>query len=163
MATWPLSELDLALLRPMLVLSRDTGLPFLAPGQGKELPELHMDGRYLSALELSSLNLIGSRLVVLSACETGLGVTQPGAGILGFQYALTACHARAGMVSLWKVLDRETSEFMVDFYRRFLNQQDPKAGYLETIRKHCRSQDQPVHPYYWAAFSFLDLNYYSVV
>ena len=163
MAAWPLSELDLALLRPMLVLSRDLSLPSDSQGKGTDLPELHMEGRILSALELSSLNLIGSLLVVLSACETGLGITQPGAGILGFQYALTACHARAGMVSLWKVLDRETSEFMVDFYRKFLDQQDPKAGYLETIRMHCRSNDQLVHPYYWAAFSFLDLNYYSPV
>ena len=163
MAAWPLSELDLALLRPMLVLSKDTSSPSLSQGEGTDLPERPMEGRILSALELSSINLIGSLLVVLSACETGLGVTQPGAGILGFQYALTASCVRAGMVSLWKVLDRRTSEFMVDFYRTFLDQKDAKAGYLETVRKHCRQNDQRVHPYYWAAFSFLDLNYYYPV
>jgi CHAT domain-containing protein/tetratricopeptide (TPR) repeat protein len=163
MAAWPLSELDLALLRPMLVLSKDTSSPSLSKREGIDLSELPLEGRMLSALELSSLNLIGSLLVVLSACETGLGVTQPGAGILGFQYALTATCARAGMVSLWKVLDRETSEFMVDFYRTFLDQRNAKAGYLKTIRKHCRHNDERVHPYYWAAFSFLDLNYYYPV
>ncbi len=163
MAAWPLSELDLALLRPMLVLSRDNSLPFFVQGQGEELPEFHMDGRFLSALELSSLNLIGSMLVVLSACETGVGATQSGAGILGFQYALTACHVRAGIVSLWKVLDHETSKFMVEFYRRFLDQRDTKAGYLETVRKHCRHNGKRIHPYYWAAFTFLDLNYYYPV
>jgi CHAT domain-containing protein len=163
MAVWPLSQLDLALLRPNLVLSAEKNSTITPMDGEKKMPDTQMEGRILTALEISALNLIGCNLVVLSACDTGVGITLQGAGILGFQYALTVSSTRAGIVSLWKVLDQETSEFMVDFYRNFLDQRDPKAGYLETVRKHCRINHKRVHPYYWAAFSFLDLDYYHPV
>jgi CHAT domain-containing protein len=97
-------------------------------------------------------------VVVLSACETGVGVTEYGAGVLGFQYGLQGCFARAGLLSPWKVLDRETSAFMIDSYGSFVKQ-NLKAGYQATVRKHCRRDGKRVHPYYWAAFVLLEQEY----
>ncbi|CAN5663940.1 hypothetical protein BH18ACI4_BH18ACI4_06650 [soil metagenome] len=152
MGASPLTEVDKSLVHSMLVLSEDSN--------SGEDPD---NGAVMTALELASLNLIGCHVVVLSACETGAGVTEHGTGVLGFQYALQASFAKAGLLSLWKVLDRETSAFMIDFYRSFLDQQSVKAGYLATVRKHCRRDGQRVHPYYWAAFVLLDQEYYHPV
>jgi CHAT domain-containing protein len=148
MCASPFNELDDALLHSVVKLTEDSGV-IGDPA----------NGALLSALELASLNLFYG-VVVLSACETGAGVPERGAGVLGFQYALLASCARAGLLSLWKVLDKETSDFMIDFYRT-LPQQSVKECYLATVRKHCRRNGQPVHPYYWAAFVFLDQEYNS--
>ncbi|MGH9972142.1 MAG: CHAT domain-containing protein [Pyrinomonadaceae bacterium] len=147
MGAAPLTELDNALLHSTLILAEDL-----------ESDDDPANGSVLTALELASLNLTHCNVVVLSACETGAGVTEYGAGVLGFQYALQACFARAGLLSLWRVLDRETSAFMIDFYQSFLKH-NFKAGYQATVRKHCRRDGQRVHPYYWAAFVFLDQEY----
>jgi CHAT domain-containing protein/tetratricopeptide (TPR) repeat protein len=146
----PLNELDNTLLHSKVMLAEDSEA-IGDPARGAEL----------TALELASLNLAHG-LVVLSACETAAGVTEPGAGVLGFQYALMAACAQSGLLSLWKVLDQETSAFMIDFYRNFQDQQRAKAGYLAAVRKHCRQNGQRVHPYYWAAFIFLDQEYWSI-
>jgi CHAT domain-containing protein len=140
-----LSELDQALLRAELILSPQT--------------ESHEDpaaGRLLTGLELSSLDLIACRLAVLSACESGIGQPERGAGVLGFQYALLASFAHAGLVSLWSVPDRETSDLMDAFYRRLIaSNWEVRPTYLTTLRHACRRKGQPVHPYYWAAFVLL--------
>ena len=141
----PLSSLDQALLRAVLVLSPQD-----------EFQNDPAAGRLLTALELSSLNLVACRLAVLSACETGIGQPERGAGVLGFQYALLTSLAHASLVSLWSVPDRETSDLMDAFYRRLTaNEWDTRGAYLATLRHACRQQDNPVHPYYWAAFVLL--------
>jgi CHAT domain-containing protein len=152
MGAWPITGLDNSLIHSFLVLSEE-----------KDSDGDPDNGTVLTALELASLNLIGCHVVVLSACETGLGTTQNGAGVLGFQYALQACFAKAGLLSLWKVPDQETSDFMIEFYKNFFQYRSPKSGYLATARKHCRSNGQRVHPYDWAAFVLLDLEYYHPV
>ena len=138
-----INELDLALLHSIVMLADDS-----------EVIADPANGAVLTALELGSLNLFFS-LVVLSACETGAGVAQNGAGVLGFQYGVLAAGAKAALLSLWKVLDRETSRFMIDFYQ-FQSDRSAKAAYLAAVRKHCRRDGILVHPYYWAAFIFVD-------
>ena len=148
MGSSPFTPLDEALLGSVLMLAADADV---ANGPGPH--------GLLTALELGSLNLLDCHMVALSACETGLAASERGAGALGFQYAVRASFAKAGLLTLWKVLDRETSLFMVDFYRGFLGQGSAKAGYLTAMRKHCRSHGHRVHPYRWAAFLFLDQEY----
>jgi len=154
MGASPINQLDNALCHSTLILADDP-----------ESVDDPANGALLTALELASLNLYSCKLVVLSACDTGVGVTEYGAGVLGFQYAIHASCALAGLVSLWKVLDQETSEFMIDFYRNFFPLEGgypgygAKEAYLATIRRHCRRNGQRVHPYYWAAFLFLDQDY----
>ena len=143
-----LSELDYALIRAVLVLS----------------PEVtrHIDpagGRLITALELSSLNLIACRLVVLSACESGKGQLERGAGVLGFQFALLMSFAHASLVSLWSVPDLETSDLMQWFYDRFTrdysNCLNKRSAYLATLRHFCRREGEMLHPYLWASFVLL--------
>ena len=152
MGAQPLTALDNALLNSTLMLAED-------PASGGD----PVASAVLTALELASLNLIGCHVVVLSACETGAGVTEYGAGVLGFQYALLASFTRTGLLSLWNVPDRETASFMVDFYRNFLGRHSPSEGYMDTVRTHCRRSGQRVHPYYWAAFVLLDQEYANPV
>ena len=140
-----LSDLDRALLRAALFLSPQA--------------DAHDDlaaGRLLTALELSSLDLIACRLAVLSACETGIGQPEHGAGILGFQYALMASFTHASLVSLWSVPDRGTSDLMGAFYRRLVaSGWEVRPSYLATMRDACRHEGRAVHPYFWAAFVLL--------
>jgi CHAT domain-containing protein/tetratricopeptide (TPR) repeat protein len=146
----PMTALDDGLLRCELRLSK-----------GQDAPGDPAGGAVLTALELSSLNLLNCHAVILSACETGAGIPLHGAGTLGFQYAVLATCARSGVVSLWKVLDRETAAFMTDFYRDLLRFADRRIApsYMATVRQRCRRDGQRVHPYYWAAFMFIDGEY----
>ena len=71
-----------------------------------------------TAEEVASVDLSGVGLVVLSACETGLGDAAPGEGVLGLRRALSMAGARSLVVSLWKVPDAATAELMRRFYKR---------------------------------------------
>jgi CHAT domain-containing protein/tetratricopeptide (TPR) repeat protein len=146
----PMTEVDEGLLRCELRLSKD-----------QEAGDDVAGDAALTALELSSLNLLGCHAVVLSACESGAGVPVHGAGALGFQYAVQSTLARSGLVSLWKVLDRETAPFMTDFYKDVVRFRDPRiaTSYRATVKKYCRRDGRRVHPYYWAAFLFIDSEY----
>jgi CHAT domain-containing protein len=105
----------------------------------------------LTALEASGLDLWGTQLVVLSACETGIGKVSNGEGVYGLRRALVNAGAEAQVMSLWKVDDAATRDLMVDYYKRLLS----GAGRAEALRQTqlamLNSKDRN-HPYYWAAF-----------
>lgn len=97
----------------------------------------------LSAEEMSQLDLSGTWLVVLSACETGLGESRSGEGVLGMRRGLIQAGAQHLLLTLWPVADRETALFMVDFYRNLkAGEQSPvaiapmvQAAYLKQFRE----------------------------
>jgi CHAT domain-containing protein len=93
----------------------------------------------LTALESTSLHLDSTYLVVLSACETGLGTVKNGEGVYGLQRGFIVAGARHLLMSLWKVDDLATRILMEEFYKAWL-------GTGDALRK-----DYP-HPYYWGAF-----------
>jgi CHAT domain-containing protein/Tfp pilus assembly protein PilF len=108
------------------------------------------DGR-LTALEATGLDLYGTELVVLSACETGLGTVRNSEGVYGLRRALTIAGARSQLTSLWLVDDRATRDLMVDYYRRLMRGQG-RAQALREVQLVMLRTPALRHPYYWAAF-----------
>ena len=94
---------------------------------------------------------LNAELVVLSACETGLGKQLRGEGLIGLTRAFFYAGAEAVLVSLWKVADVSTAELMVRFYRH-LKAGRGKAEALRQARLELLEQGRFVHPFYWAPF-----------
>jgi CHAT domain-containing protein len=109
---------------------------------------------YLEAWEIGKLEL-NAELVVLSACETGLGRLVRGEGLLSLPRAFFYAGANAVIVSLWKVPDESTSLFMKAFYRALVQEKTTPAKALSLARKSLRADPRFEHPFYWAAFVLL--------
>lgn len=105
----------------------------------------------LTALEASSLDLNGTKLVVLSACETGIGDVLQGEGIYGLRRALFIAGAESLVASLWKVADEETQNMMVHYYARILRG-EARSGALRSVQMSMLKVPAMAHPYYWASF-----------
>ncbi len=112
------------------------------------LPPEAEDG-LLTAEDVSGLDLLATELVVLSACETGLGEVRTGEGVFGLQRAFVLAGAKTLVMSLWSVPDEPTRELMEDFYQRILNGQ-PRAAALREAQRTLRAKYPD--PYYWGAF-----------
>ncbi|MFN3939127.1 MAG: CHAT domain-containing protein, partial [Chitinophagales bacterium] len=102
----------------------------------------------LTAYEISNLNLLNTQLVVLSACETGLGDIKGTEGVYGLQRAFQMAGAKQLLVSLWKIPDQYTAEFMQVFYTTLLSGQNAEKS-LHTARLHMQKKTDA---YNWAAF-----------
>jgi CHAT domain-containing protein len=123
--------------------------------QGNDIDETESDDGILSAYEVSDLRLMGTSLVTLSACETGLGVPLTSEGIIGLQRAFRHAGADAVLMSLWKIPDKETVILMEKFYRNWLNGKSKQNALREAtleILKTCRAERGHGHPVLWAGF-----------
>jgi CHAT domain-containing protein/Tfp pilus assembly protein PilF len=103
----------------------------------------------LTAEEAQTLNLNGTELVVLSACDTGRGEVRIGQGVLGLRRAFLLSGAEALVTSLWRVDDAGTSELMQLYYQRVLGG-EPRLGALRSAMRELKQNR--AHPYYWAPF-----------
>ncbi|OHE17304.1 MAG: hypothetical protein A2X96_01750 [Syntrophobacterales bacterium GWC2_56_13] len=128
-------------------------------GANRSLAQEGVTEGILTAEKILGLNLRGTDLVVLSACETGVGDIKNGEGVYGLRRAFTQAGAKSLVMSLWEVPDRETKELMVSFYK---NLQSGKMHRAEALRDAALKQRQTVesrygndNPYYWGAFVFL--------
>jgi len=106
----------------------------------------------LTGQELANLNLNGTDLVVLSACESGLGDVRGSEGVFGLQRAVKMAGAKSLLVSLWPVPDETTSRFMTLFYRNWRGQQ-PLASAFRQTQQTFRLQYPPA---IWAAFVLIE-------
>jgi CHAT domain-containing protein len=118
----------------------------LVDNQGKP-----QDG-FLRAHEIYNLNL-PAELVVLSACQTGLGKEIKGEGLVGLTRGFMYAGARRVVVSLWNVNDKATADLMTKFYEKMLNQNERPAAALRSAQVEMWKQKQWKSPYYWAPFT----------
>jgi CHAT domain-containing protein len=102
-------------------------------------------------MEASGLDLSGTELVVLSACETGVGKITNGDGVYGLRRALVIAGAESLVMSLWQVDDAATRDLMAGFYAR-LAAGAPRSSALREIQLKLLSKPRYAHPYYWASF-----------
>jgi CHAT domain-containing protein len=116
------------------------------------------DDGYLTAAEAITLKLDGTELVVLSACNTGQGDVHTGEGVYGLQRSLTVAGARSTLLSLWKVDDAATAEFMTRFYKRLKGgeaRSDALAATQQEFRDGLAGNGEWKDPYYWAAWQLV--------
>ncbi|HKQ79523.1 MAG TPA: tetratricopeptide repeat protein [Blastocatellia bacterium] len=106
---------------------------------------------FLRAHEVYNLNL-PAELIVLSACQTGLGKEVKGEGLVGLTRGFMYAGAARVVVSLWSVNDRATADLMVRFYRKMLKDQQRPAAALRSAQVEMLRSSQWRSPYYWSAF-----------
>ncbi|WP_017304534.1 CHAT domain-containing tetratricopeptide repeat protein [Spirulina subsalsa] len=105
----------------------------------------------LTALEVANLDLQGTQLVVLSACETGVGEITNGEGVYGLRRALVIAGAESQVISLWSVDDAGTKDLMVRYYEKLL-QGEGRSEALRLVQLALAEGEVYQHPFYWAAF-----------
>lgn len=124
-----------------------------AAWQGKNTLEGKEDG-ILTAYEISQMNLSNTELVVLSACETGLGDIQGNEGVYGLQRAFKIAGAKYLIMSLWQVPDKQTSMLMTTFYKKWLEDKMAIPDAFNAAQKELR--DIGLDPYQWAGFVLVE-------
>ena len=136
-----------------------SGVALAGANHAEEALESRQNDGLLTAEEVLTLKMIGTDLVVLSACQTGLGAIQSGEGVFGLRRAFTQAGAKGLVMSMWSVPDLETRELMVAFYRKICLDKLPPG---RALRQAALTQMQIVqkryghrHPLFWGAFIFL--------
>ena len=115
---------------------------------GQKPPEDAEDG-LLTAEDVTGMDLLDTELVVLSACDTGLGEIHIGEGVMGLRRSFLLAGAKTLVMSLWKVPNNETRELMEEFYNRLLD----GAARAEALRQaQLALKAKYPNPYFWGAF-----------
>jgi CHAT domain-containing protein/Tfp pilus assembly protein PilF len=128
-----------------------SGLVLSLPARHSSIVDRQSEDGLLQVYEIFDLKL-NADVVVLSACETGLGKEVKGEGLVGLTRAFLYAGTPSVVVSLWKVSDLSTSELMVSFYRHLKDGKLNKADALRQAQLKLINSGRFSHPYYWAPF-----------
>lgn len=110
----------------------------------------------LTAEEILNMRLSGTRIVAISACESGLGESRGGEGVYGLRRAFAIAGAETLVMSLWSVSDQSTRFIMEDFYQLYVAGHRPTTAMTEVKRnwlRHFGPGTPQHHPFYWAPFT----------
>jgi CHAT domain-containing protein/Tfp pilus assembly protein PilF len=110
------------------------------------------DDGILTALEVAYLDLLGTKLVVLSACDTGVGDVKKGEGVQGLRRALVVAGSESQVMSLWPVPDESTKDLMILYYKALQEGEGRSEGLRQVQLRMLRGNKNRRHPFYWAAF-----------
>jgi CHAT domain-containing protein len=113
------------------------------------------DGRLTVGEVLDAVPPLRAELVVLSACQTGVGNLARAEGTVGLQRAFLARGARGVLVSLWSVTDAPTAVLMQSFYEKWLGEGMSRAEALRLAQRELATRGSFTHPRYWAAFQLV--------
>ncbi len=150
---------------PWVLSQLNSGLALSGANQliaGADINAFEQDGLF-TASDAASLNLLGTELVVLSACNTGLGsvvdnqkyMASIGDGTSNLRNAFRQAGAKNVIMSLWPVADKPTSWIMEEFYRAWFSGMEAKRALNHAklrLRERLRKNAMRDHPYYWAGF-----------
>ena len=134
-----------------------TGLLLTGAGDllNKTTYNYNMENGILTAYEAMNLNLDQTELVVLSACETGLGELALGEGVYGLQRAFLVAGAKTLIMSMFKVDDSATQLLMVKFYKKWLETGQKRASFIEAKKELRTEYPDPIH---WGSFIMIGLD-----
>ncbi|KAF0249275.1 MAG: hypothetical protein FD167_1325 [bacterium] len=137
-----------------ILLSIKVENPLLRSGLALSGANLRTDDKeqgIFTALKTTGLNLWGTKVVVLSACDTGVGEVKTGDGIYGLRRALVLAGSETQLMSLWPISDNGTKELMLDYYSRLQKGEGRSDALRQTQLSLLKSKTRQ-HPYYWASF-----------
>jgi len=134
-----------------------TGASELLADSKESIYNLNKKDGVLTAYEAMNLQLDNTELVVLSACETGLGEIKDGEGVFGLQRAFIVAGAQNVIMSLFKVNDQATQELMDTFYTKWVETGDKRAAFIYA-KNQIRKSEQFNAPIYWGSFLMIGLD-----